>query len=533
LLARKGIRTHPRGRTFDVKTWVARRALGALVGALTAGVALGIGALVAAFVRPAADPIIAVGNHFILLTPEPLKEFAIRHFGTHDKQVLLAGIYAIIAVFAVLLGNVAMRSVWAGVAGMAIFGAIGVDSALSANAHRGSDVVPAIVATVAAMGVLVVLVRAARAESSDPAPRGTVLVSDRRVFLGGGLAALVVAAASGIGGRALQRHRFDAAKSRARVTLPRPSSPAPALATGTDLAKSGVPFVTPNSQFYRVDTAISVPQLNADTWSLKIGGMVDKPVTLSFADLLTRPMIERYVTMTCVSNEVGGSYVGTARFLGVPLADLLREVGVRQAADQIVGKSSDGMTIGTPTAVIMDGRDAMLAVGMNGEPLPVQHGFPVRMLVPGLYGYVSACKWLVELEATTFADFDTYWVKRKWAAKAPIRLAARIDRPKPFGHVRAGETTMIAGVAWHQHVGIGKVEVQMGDGAWTEARLGRVPSTDTWVQWVLPWKPTNSGSYSLRVRATDRSGQLQDSARRSPFPSGSSGWQSVVVQVDR
>jgi DMSO/TMAO reductase YedYZ molybdopterin-dependent catalytic subunit len=510
-----------------------RWGVGAVVGLLSAAVALGVGELVAALFRPAAAPVIAVGNKFILLTPEPLKEFAIRRFGPHDKDVLLGSIYIGVAALAVVLGILALRWVLAGVAGLVAFGAVGVFCALTANGSRPGDVVPSVIGAGAAVVTLVGLVRSYhgqplfRVKRAPSPPEGF----GRRAFLVGTGLVAAGAALAGFGGRAVQRLRFDAGASRAKVRLPAATERAPALPAGVDLGKSGIPFITKNIDFYRVDTAISLPQLDAETWELRVHGRLDRELTLSFAELLRRPLVERYITMTCVSNEVGGPYLSTAKFLGVRLADLLREVGVHSDADQIVATSSDGMTIGTPTAVIMDGRDALLAVGMNDEPLPLQHGFPVRMVVPGLYGYVSACKWLVDLEATTFADVDTYWVQRKWSAQAPVRLESRIDTPKPFGQVKVGQPVPIAGVAWHQHVGISQVEVQVDDGAWAAARLARVPSADTWMQWASPWTPTKSGPHTLRVRAVDARGIVQEATRRGPFPSGASGWHSVVVQA--
>jgi DMSO/TMAO reductase YedYZ molybdopterin-dependent catalytic subunit len=289
--------------------------------------------------------------------------------------------------------------------------------------------------------------------------------------------------------------------------------------------------VTRNRDFYRVDTALTVPQLTTDAWQLRISGRVQHPTTLTYGDLLDRPLIERYITMTCVSDAVGGPYVSTAKFLGAPLAPLLREVGVHPSADQIVGTSVDGMTIGTPTAVVMDGRDAMLAIAMNDEPLPLEHGFPCRMLVPGLYGYVSATKWLIGLEATTFADRQTYWVKRTWAPRAPVRLQSRIDTPHGLSTLRRGDRVMIAGVAWHQRVGVRGVQVRIDGGPWQDADLGRVPSADTWVQWSLPWRVAGGGPVTLQVRAIDRAGRVQDEHRRGVFPSGATGWHSIVVTV--
>ncbi|MEP6599602.1 MAG: molybdopterin-dependent oxidoreductase [Actinomycetota bacterium] len=535
-----------------MRTRPTRFGTGAAVGLLAAGVALGVSELVAAFVRPAAAPVIAVGNKFILLTPEPVKAFAIRNFGTNDKNVLLAGIYAVIAALAIALGIVALRRLVVGIVGLCFFGAVGTYSALTTTGHRASDVVPTLVGVSVAIAVLVLLVGMANGAIAVPrrgiADRGpddkaapdasgavprTLLIAGapRRTFLIAGAATAGVAAVAGSAGRTLQRVRFDASGSRAAVKVPKPVVSARPLPAGVDLGKSGVPFVTSNADFYRVDTAISVPQLDAQTWQLTIGGKVDTKMTLSFDDLLRRPLIERYITLICVSNEVGDRYVSTAKFLGVPLAPMLSEAGVHADADQILGTSSDGMTIGTPTSVIMDGRDAMLAVGMNDAPLPVEHGFPVRMVVPGLYGYVSATKWLISLEATTFADREAYWVKEDWAAKGPILTQSRIDTPKRLGRVTAGRPVPIAGVAWSPTVGISMVEVQVDDGPWTPARLALMPSADTWVQWLLPWTPSGAGTHTIRVRATDGRGQLQDETRRSPFPSGATGWHSVVVQA--
>jgi DMSO/TMAO reductase YedYZ molybdopterin-dependent catalytic subunit len=300
-----------------------------------------------------------------------------------------------------------------------------------------------------------------------------------------------------------------------------------------------VPWITPLSgsselAFYRVDTAISVPQINPAHWNLRIHGMVDRPITLSYADLLARPLIERWITLACISREVGGdlnNLIGTARFLGAPLADILREAGVQSGADQLVCRSSDGMTIGTPTAVVLDGRDAMLAVGMDGQPLPIEHGFPVRMVVPGLYGYVSACKWIVDIEATTFSRVNAYWVAEGWVQQAPVIVSSRIDTPRSSAQLTRGQPVAVAGVAWDQHVGISTVEVQVDAGPWSPARLAPVPSIDTWQQWVWNWTPTTTGLHTLRVRATDRSGKVQDGANAEPYPGPATGWHTISVNV--
>src|SRR5439155_11221672 len=249
------------------------------------------------------------------------------------------------------------------------------------------------------------------------------------------------------------------------------------------------PFVTGTKDFYLIDTTLAAPQVAPDTWKLRIHGRVDRPLTLTYDQLLARPMIERYITLACVSNEVGGSLIGNARWLGVPLKGLLDEVGPHPDADQVVSRSVDGFTAGTPTAALRDGRDAMLAVAMNGSPLPVEHGFPVRMVVPGLYGYVSATKWLAELELSRFADFSAYWIKRGWAQQAPIKTESRIGTPS-YGSKPAAGRVAVAGIAWAQHRGISKVEVRVDDGPWQEARLAAVPSVGTWRQWSWDWTAT-------------------------------------------
>jgi DMSO/TMAO reductase YedYZ molybdopterin-dependent catalytic subunit len=529
-----------------VQAKLGRLGVGASIGVLSAALALGVGEVVAAFMRPAAAPVIAVGNRFIVLTPESVKRWAIRSFGTNDKTVLLSGIYIVIAALAVAVGVLALRRLAYGLAGIAVFGGVGVYCALTANAHQGSDVVPTIFGTAAALAAMVALTRAAgpdpalddlprsKKAPAVPAPR---FVANRRGFLTGSAAAATLAAVTGFGGRAAQHARFDVAQARANLTLPPPvepvvpQPPVAAIANGPDLGKSATPWNTPNGTFYRIDTAIEPPQLDPKDWSLRIHGMVDHEITMSYSDLLARPLIERWITLSCVSNEIGGQLVGNARFLGARLADVLREAGVHDGADQLVMSSADGMSIGAPTAAVMDGRDSMIAVGMNGEPLPIKHGFPARIVVPGLYGYVSACKWVVDIEATTFAAKRAYWVQGGWAAQTDIKIASRIDTPHNGGTVRAGQPVAIAGVAWDQHVGIARVEVQVDNGEWLSARLAPVPSVDTWRQWVLPWTPPKVGSYALRVRAVDAAGTVQSAEHRDVFPSGATGLHTITVRA--
>ncbi|MFI7546460.1 molybdopterin-dependent oxidoreductase [Actinoplanes sp. NPDC049599] len=349
----------------------------------------------------------------------------------------------------------------------------------------------------------------------------------RRRFLVGLGAAAGVAAVGGFGGRLLTSRRAVTA-ARNAVVLP-PAAPAVPVPAGAQV-DGAVPYVTSNADFYRIDTALYPPQVDPASWELRIHGMVRNPITITWEQLLQRPMVQRYVTLACVSNEVGGDLIGNALWLGTPIKDLLDEAQPLPDADQVVQRSTDGWTCGTPTAVLRDGRDALLAIGMNGEPLPVLHGFPVRMVVPGLYGYVSACKWITEIELTRFSDYDAYWVPRGWSALGPIKTESRIDTPRDGAKRKAGQVT-VAGVAWAQHRGITKVEVQVDNGPWAPATLAPVVSLDTWVQWSYSW-PATAGEHTLRVRATDKDGQTQTSTPAPPAPDGATGWHSVQVTVD-
>ena len=504
---------------------------GALIGLLAGGVAVGAGELVAALFRPAAAPVIAVGNRLILLTPEPVKRWAIAQFGTGDKHALLTGIYLGLCASAVLIGILAVRRLWWGLLGIGLLGLLGAYCALTTAAHRTTDAVPAVLGALAGMYSLSLLVAAANAPHTPYRAEDGQWLTGRRRFLSVGLTAAGVAVVAGFGGRLLQHRRFNAEAARSKIVLPPAVGAEPAVRSSYDLGKSGVPFQTPADQFYRIDTALTVPQVDPDTWSLRIHGRVRHELSLSYADLLARPLVDRWVTLTCVSNVVGGDLIGNALFRGVLLADLLKEAGVLPEADQLLATSIDGMTIGSPTAVVLDGRDAMLAVGMNGQPLPVQHGFPVRMVVPGLYGYVSACKWIVDLEATTFAAAQAYWVQGGWAQRGPIKLAARIDRPAVGQQVSVGAEIPIAGVAWDQHVGVSRVEVQVDNEPWQQAVLAPVPSVDTWRQWVWLWTPRSRGRHRIRVRAYDAAGRPQDEATADPFPSGATGLHTIEVQA--
>ncbi|HEY8986838.1 MAG TPA: molybdopterin-dependent oxidoreductase [Streptomyces sp.] len=527
--------------TEDEKKSRGRPAAGALAGVVSGFAALAVAELVSAAVRPQAGPVVAVGGAAIDRTPAAVKDWAVRNFGTNDKIVLQLGILAVLTLFATALGIAALRFPRTGAAGVLLFGAVGALAAATRPDTRGfADTLPSLVGAAAGAASLYALAGRLRRRHPATAPRDGAPAADwdRRGFVLLASATALASTGAGVLGRSLNGSTGrSAAASRDRLVLPAPASPAAPVPRGAGLRIPGaVPFTTPNSAFYRVDTALVVPKVDATSWRLRIHGKgVTRPRTLAYDELLHRDLVERDITLTCVSNEVGGPYVGNARWIGVHLADLLAECGVRPPskggpADQLVARSVDGMTIGSPVEDVMDGRDALLALGMNGEPLPFAHGFPVRMVVPGLYGFVSACKWIEDIELTTFDSYDPYWVKRGWARRAPVRTQSRIDTPKPFARPAAG-TVMVAGVAWAQHRGIDKVEVRVDDGPWQQARLAAEDTADTWRQWSIPWQAT-PGGHTLTVRATDRTGRTQTERRTRTVPDGASGWHSVVVTVD-
>jgi DMSO/TMAO reductase YedYZ molybdopterin-dependent catalytic subunit len=524
--------------------------------------------------------------------PGPVKTFGVAVFGVHDKTALITGTAILLGAYAYVLGVVACRSWRAGLAMIGLFAAIGVAAAVTRHDASAAAALPTLIGAGVAIPVLRYLL--GLAEQAEPAPERepatvaagtgsevgtvvsgsdvqTVLPSDwdvrtgvtgsgvrtgasgsavgparpgggvavgrgvtpyrenesRRRFIKGLGIFAAVAAVSGIGGRLLTSRRAVTAARKA-VVLPVPVAAPPALPAGVQ-APGAVAYVTPNDDFYRIDTSLYPPQVDPATWQLRIFGMVRNPITITWDQLLQRPMIQRYITLACVSNEVGGDLISNALWLGTPIKELLDEAQPLPGADQVVQRSVDGWTCGTPTAALRDGRDALLAVGMNGKPLPIEHGFPVRMVVPGLYGYVSACKWITEIELSRFADFDAYWVPRGWSQQAPIKTESRIDTPRDGAKRHAG-AVVVAGVAWAQHRGIDKVEVQVDGGPWATATPAATVSADTWRQWSYVWQAT-PGSHTVRVRATDRTGQTQTSAPAPPDPNGAQGWHSVQVTV--
>ena len=586
---------------------------------LAAAVAIGAAQLVAGLTAPASSPVLAVGQAAIDLTPPPVKNFAISAFGTADKTVLLGGILVVLALYAAVVGILAVRRLAFGMWGLGLFAFIGLWAALTRPGSTAAYLWPTLAGAAAGAFALAKLADAARrlnvsrarprgrvgtgpvplgpsrpapqtlappdlpvppaepgpaaaagtgpeAAGSRPEPAGsrpeaatpgepngpretpgdatgysfTFLPNpddtgppprgpDRRRFLVSSGIAAAAAAAGTFAGRELATRR-DVTLARNALHFPRPAVTAPPLPAGSDLHIPGLSsFITPNDSFYRVDTALLLPQVDPATWQLRIHGMVQREVTITFAELLRRPLIEDYVTLTCVSDPVGGPYVGNAKWLGASLADLIRQARPRAGASQLLCTSVDGFTSGTPLQVVLDGRDALLAVAMNGTALPVEHGFPARMVIPGLYGYVSATKWVTDIEVTTFAAATPYWADRGWSQQAPIKTESRIDVPAIGSTLRPGPT-QVAGVAWAQHKGVAAVEVRVDRGPWHEARLAAVPDIDTWRQWVWEWQAT-PGSHLLEARATDKTGYTQTAVQAQPPPNGASGYPSAAVTV--
>ncbi|MCS5714908.1 molybdopterin-dependent oxidoreductase [Herbiconiux sp. CPCC 205716] len=535
----------------------------AIAGVVSAGALLAIAEVIALLVARDGSPVLAVGSFVIDIVPRWMKEFAIETFGSNDKIFLLGSIGLAVVVAAALAGvlQLAKRPL-----GLVLFGLAGVLAIAAIVTRTGATAfasVPTVVGTVVGIVLLHLLVRrlarwrddvrAAAAVSSVPdardyarpsagaqapvadssssssdAPRAVGL--DRRRFLVGTLVVAAASAVVGTGARLVSAATSSLAGIRDSLKLPAATSTVDVPA-GAELDIEGItPLYTSNADFYRVDTALTVPQIDPSTWSLKITGMVDKEVTLSFQDLVNMGLDEYSITMTCVSNEVGGGLVGSAKWLGVPMRDVLAMAGPQSGADMVLSKSIDGYTASTPLSAVTDeNRDAIFAVAMNGEPLPFEHGFPVRMLVPGLYGYVSATKWLTEIKVTTFAADQAYWTPRGYDAEAPIKMSSRIDTPRVDKQISAG-ATKIAGVAWAQTIGIERVEVSIDNADWQPATLSTAVNADTWVQWYVDWNAT-TGTHYVAVRAVDKAGNLQIEERAPIVPNGTAGWQRTLVTV--
>jgi len=519
-----------------------------VAGGLAATVSLAVTVLVDAVSEAVPSLVAVVGQAVIRQTPGFLSRGATETVGTADKPLLLAVIVVLAVAIGARVGVAAARRRRVGDLVLSAFGLFAVVCAASLpNVTVGPTMVSAAVAATAGAVCLRRLLTAAAPIASLPAAAdpaageqpalagptewpGQRTVDRRRFLVAGsvtaGGAAALLAGASGL------RRALDGPSARATVVLPEAAGGPPSLGSAADgfqEVKGLTALVTPNRDFYRIDEALMVPSVNLGSWRLRVTGMVDAPFELSHDDLLALPLVERHITLSCVSNQVGGSLVGTARWLGVRLADLLDRAGIRPGATQLVGRSIDGFTVGFPVEVATDGRDALVAVGMNGEPLPREHGFPARLVVPGLYGYVSATKWLKEIELTTFKAFDPYWVERNWSRTGPVKVQSRIDVPRDYGRVTAGART-VAGVAWAPHRGVGRVEVRVDDGPWHEAALGPALGDDAWRQWSLPWDAT-PGEHVIATRATTGDGEVQTATKRAPYPDGATGHHEVTVRV--
>jgi DMSO/TMAO reductase YedYZ molybdopterin-dependent catalytic subunit len=496
-----------------------------IAGGIAAALALGVSEFLAGVFPRFPSLIEGLGNFVIDNVPEPVKRWAIETFGTADKLVLLIGIAVVTIGIGVVVGIVARKRFWVA---MVVFAGFAVVAALAAardpQESLGSALVPGVGAALVGLATLRML-----HSTGEPSPEPD---HSKRSFLVGAGAVIGVAALAGTFGRILIDRAKKAVAGRAEVLLPSPAVSLPPVPPEADfMVENLAPILVPNDDFYRIDTAFSVPRVNLQEWTLSVTGMVDRPYTIDYSDLLDMRMVERDVTLSCVSNTVGGGLVGNARWQGVPLTEILDRAGVQPEAEQLVGRSVDDFTVGFPVEAAYDGREALLAVGMNGEPLPFEHGFPARLVVAGLYGYVSATKWLAQIELTTWDGFDAYWVPRGWAKEAPIKTQSRIDTLDPQRAISVGPTA-VAGVAWAPTRGISKVEVQLGENAeWVEAELSEPLSENSWVQWKTDWDAPE-GRHVIRCRATDGNGDLQTEEERRPAPDGATGWHTITVAVD-
>ncbi len=487
----------------------------ALAGALAAVAGIAVSLLVTNLLNARATPVEVVAEVVIEKTPGSISEPLIHLVGTYDKPLLIGGVTLAIVLLGAVAGLLTARRTLFGHLVFWAMAAVALVAAMTRPDFTPYSVLPLAAGVIVWTVALDFLTGRAR-----PAPS---LAESRRRFLlsagGVAVAALVV----GGGGRLVGRAKRAVESGRAALRLPVSRGTVPA---GVDSGSvRTTPWRVPNDDFYRIDTSVVVPAVSSKDWRLRIHGMVDKELTFSYEDLVGRGLTEAWVTICCVSNPVGGDLIGNAWWSGVRVADLLAEAGVQAGADAVKQTSEDGWTCGTPIQALTDDRNAMLAVAMNGEPLPLEHGFPVRMIVPGLYGYVSATKWLVDLEVTTYDDFSAYWTDRGWGVKGPVKTQSRIEVPREGADVRAG-SVQVGGHAWAQHTGIEKVEFRLDGDAWREAALGRVPGNDTWVQWSGT-VDVSAGDHSIAVRATDRSGYTQTAVRADVVPDGATGWHRV------
>lgn len=487
-----------------------------------AAAAFGFSELVAGVVAWLPSLIVGVATLVIDTVPKPVRDFAISVFGTADKLALGIGIVIVGVALGAWVGARMDRS-----GTTVVFAGFGLLGALAAGRAGDAGLFASLIAGGLAAGIGLLTHRTLLAVARRPAVAGAD--DGRRAFLIGAGSTFVFSLLAGIVGRSLSESTTETVAARGEVALPAAVSPVSPPTPAMSLEVDGIsPLVTPTADFYRIDTAFVPPRVDAANWSMRLTGMVDREVELTYEDLLELDMVERYITIACVSNEVGGGLVGNAKWLGVPLADVLDLAGVQSGAEQLVGRSVDRFTVGFPVEAAFDGRDALVAVAMNDEPLPIEHGFPARLVVAGLYGYVSATKWLEEIHLTQWDAFDAYWIPRGWAKEAPIKTQTRIDTPRS-GRIAEGPRA-IAGVAWAPNRGIERVEVRIDEGPWQEAELAASLDEDSWRQWSLAWTPS-SGRHTIEARATDGTGEVQTEVERPPAPDGASGYHTISVTL--
>ena len=504
-----------------------------LAGAVAGLIGLAVADLTAWLMAPTSSVVPAVGELIIGLLPASLVNWGKDTLGTADKPALLIMIFAGVLVLAGLAGQLELRRPYAGATifvGLAVIAVVALAAAADVQVRGYLTVLIGLFLGYLALHTMINRLRRWRVKiGAQGGEAGNAESTARRRFLGLTLLLGAAATVTAIASRVLLNAAGAVSEARSRFQLPRAAKPAEPVPPGADLEVRGLtPYQTPNGDFYRIDTALQIPLIDPAAWSLTITGMVENEITISYADLMAKPLVEHYTTLTCVSNEVGGDLAGNALWLGYPIRQLLAEAKPRPGADMVLSTSDDGWTAGTPLVALTDpDREALLAIGMNGEPLPIEHGFPVRMVVPGLYGYVSATKWVRSLKVTTFDQDEGYWTPLGWAARGPIKIASRIDVPRRS--VQAG-TVVVAGVAWAQHVGIGGVQVQIDGGDWQPAELAQTTGADTWRQWRFSW-PATEGTHELAVRASDAMGNLQIAAEAPPAPDGATGYHKIKVKV--
>jgi DMSO/TMAO reductase YedYZ molybdopterin-dependent catalytic subunit len=502
--------------------------LAVIAGLAAAAAGVGLSELAAAIIAPRASPVLVVGSLVIDLAPKWVKDLTIALFDTGDKAALLVILGMVLVGGAALAGLLDAKWPPSGRILFALGGAAAVIAAMTRAGAGMADPMPAFFGTIAAVIMLPLLNRRTkpRGDRLSVEPEGVT----RRRFITWVGATAAAGAVAAVAGRAISAS-YDAVQAvRTTFTLPPAAVPLESIPASASFDVDGLSeLFTPNAEFYRIDTALQVPVIDPNDWVLKITGMVEKPFELTYAELIALPLEESATTIACVSNEVGGDLIGTAVWLGYPIRHLLERAKPKASADMVLSRSSDGFTASTPIEALQDDRNAILAVAMNDEPLPLEHGYPVRMIVPGLYGYVSATKWVTELKVTRFADDPAYWTVRGWTERGPVKLSSRIDVPRAGDQVQSGEV-VVAGVAWAPHTGISAVQVRIDDDDWLDAELTDPVGIDTWRQWRLVWRATR-GDHDITVRAVDANGDVQSSDSVPPFPDGSEGYARRTISV--